>query len=44
MHLTYFAGLEQDEIATLLEVSVSTVTRDLKFARGWVTRALANDA
>lgn len=44
MHLTYFAGLEQDEIAVLLDVSVSTVTRDLKFARGWVTRALANDA
>ena len=44
MHLTYFAGLEQDEIAALLDVSVSTVTRDLKFARGWVTRALANDA
>ena len=42
MHLTYFAGLEQDEIAALLNTSVSTVTRDLKFARGWVTRALAD--
>jgi RNA polymerase sigma factor (TIGR02999 family) len=40
MHLTYFAGLEQDQIALLLNTSVSTVTRDLKFARGWLTRAL----
>ena len=43
MHLTCFAGLEQDEIAALLNTSVSTVTRDLKFARGWVTKALANE-
>jgi RNA polymerase sigma factor (TIGR02999 family) len=42
MHLTYFAGLEQDEIALLLNTSVSTVTRDLKFARGWITRVLEN--
>ena len=43
MHLTYFAGLEQDEIASLLNTSVSTVTRDLKFARGWITRALSHE-
>ena len=43
MHLTYFAGLEQDEIAAILNTSVSTVTRDLKFARGWITRALASE-
>jgi RNA polymerase sigma factor (TIGR02999 family) len=44
MHLTYFAGLEQDEIAALLNTSISTVTRDLKFARGWITRALGHAA
>jgi RNA polymerase sigma factor (TIGR02999 family) len=43
MHLTYFAGLEQDEIAAILNTSVSTVTRDLKFARGWITRTLASE-
>jgi RNA polymerase sigma factor (TIGR02999 family) len=44
MHLTYFAGLEQDDIAMLLNTSVSTVTRDLKFARGWLARALRDEA
>ena len=43
MHLTYFAGLEQNEIASILNTSVSTVTRDLKFARGWITRALGHE-
>ena len=44
MHLTYFAGLEQDDIAQLLGISVSSVTRDLKFARGWVMEAISGDS
>lgn len=40
MHLTYFGGLAQDEIATLLNVSIPTVKRDLRFARAWLLNAL----
>jgi RNA polymerase sigma factor (TIGR02999 family) len=40
MHLTYFGGLEQEAIATLLEVSIPTVKRDLRFARAWLTEAM----
>ena len=40
MHLTYFGGLEQADIAALLEISVPTVKRDLRFARAWLTRAM----
>ncbi len=40
MHLTYFAGLARAEIAELLEVSLPTVDRDLKFARAWLNQAL----
>ncbi len=44
MHLTYFGGLEQDEIAALLQVSVPTVKRDLRFARSWLLQAIGADA
>jgi len=44
MHLTYFGGLEQEQIATLLEVSVPTVKRDLRFARAWLTKTLAGES
>lgn len=40
MHLTYFGGLQQDEIAALLQVSVPTVKRDLRFARSWLLQAM----
>ena len=33
-------GLEQADIAALLEISVPTVKRDLRFARAWLTRAM----
>ena len=42
MHLTYFGGLEQDEIASLLQVSIPTVKRDLRFARAWLSKAMAD--
>ena len=40
LHLSYFAGLRQDEIAELLQVSVKTIERDLRFARAWLHEAL----
>ena len=41
MHLTCFTGLTREEIAGLLGISVPTVDRDLRFARAWLSRALA---
>ncbi|MEO8386415.1 MAG: ECF-type sigma factor [Betaproteobacteria bacterium] len=43
MHLTYFGGLEQEQIASLLDISIPTVKRDVRFARAWLTKALAGD-
>ena len=43
MHLTYFSGLSQEEIATLLSVSVPTVKRDLRFARSWLLKAIGEE-
>ncbi len=42
LHLTYFAGLEPEEIANVLNVSLATVSRDLRFARAWVHEAFAD--
>jgi len=42
MHLTYFGGLQQEEIAHVLSVSVPTVKRDLRFARSWLLKALGD--
>ncbi|APV50537.1 hypothetical protein BWI17_13050 [Betaproteobacteria bacterium GR16-43] len=44
MHLTYFGGLEREQVASVLGVSVPTVTRDLRFARAWVAKAMAGDS
>lgn len=40
VELFYFGGLERQEIAQVLETSVPTVDRDLRFARAWLNRAL----
>jgi RNA polymerase sigma factor (TIGR02999 family) len=40
IELRYFAGLEIKEIADLLDISVETVTRDLRLARAWLEREL----
>lgn len=37
----YFGGMSHAEIAQVLEVSVPTVERDLRFARAWLNRALS---
>ncbi len=34
----YFAGYSNEEVASLLGVSLSTVERDLRFARAWLGR------
>lgn len=42
MHLTYFGGMQQDEIATVLDISIPTVKRDLRFARSWLLKAIGD--
>lgn len=41
IELTYFGGLNRDEIAHVLAVSVPTVDRGLRFGRAWLKRELA---
>lgn len=36
LHLSCFAGLDRQQIADLLQLSLATVDRDLRFARAWV--------
>lgn len=40
----YFTGLDQHKVAKLLDVSLSTVQRDLKFGRAFVSDYVANVA
>ncbi len=40
MELHYFGGLTFEETAEVLQISVATVTRDLRFARAWLLRQL----
>jgi RNA polymerase sigma factor (TIGR02999 family) len=40
VELRFFAGLNFEEIADLLEVSLRTVKRDWSFARAWLSRRL----
>lgn len=40
LELTYFGGLDREELARALEVSVPTVDRDLRFGKAWLKRAL----
>jgi RNA polymerase sigma factor (TIGR02999 family) len=41
IELTYFGGLGRDEIAHVLDISVPTVDRNLRFGRAWLRRELA---
>jgi RNA polymerase sigma factor (TIGR02999 family) len=43
LQMTYFAGMERAEIATVLGVSVPTVDRELRFARAWLSDQLGRD-
>ncbi|MEZ4700309.1 MAG: sigma-70 family RNA polymerase sigma factor [Rhodothermales bacterium] len=40
--MRFFAGLQQEEIAAALRVSVPTVQRDWQTARAWLSRELAD--
>ncbi|MEK7857424.1 MAG: ECF-type sigma factor, partial [Acidobacteriota bacterium] len=40
VELKYFGGLTNEEAAEVLLVSVETVKRDWRFARGWLLREL----
>lgn len=44
VELRFFGGLEENEIAQVLEVSVRTVRRDWSFSAAWLGRALSADA
>jgi RNA polymerase sigma factor (TIGR02999 family) len=41
LHLTYFAGFDRRQIVDVLQISLSTVDRELKFARAWLSKELA---
>ena len=43
LHLTYFGGLSRDDIAEVINISVPTVDRELKFARAWIERMMRAD-
>lgn len=40
LQLTYFGGLQREEVATVLDASVATVDRELRFARAWLAQQL----
>lgn len=44
VELKFFAGMELDEIATVLAVGTATVTRDWRLARGWLYQQLGTAA
>jgi RNA polymerase sigma factor (TIGR02999 family) len=43
LELTYFAGLDREQVARALCVSVPTVDRDLRFGRAWLKQALESE-
>ena len=43
LQMTYFAGMERTDIATVLDISVPTVDRELRFARAWLSEQLGRD-
>ena len=43
VQLTYFGGLERQDIAAVLAISLPTVDRDLRFGRAWLSRQLGRD-
>lgn len=43
VELRFFAGLEVEEVAEVLEVSTATVKRDWRFAKAWLAQALGEE-
>ena len=44
VHLRYYAGLSVEETAKLVGVSISTLTREWRYARAWLALRLDEDA
>ena len=44
VELRFFGGLENDEVAEALGISLATVKRDWTLARAWLQRELAGNA
>lgn len=44
VELRFFGGYSEEEIAAILEHSVETVKRDMKFAKTWLSRELRRSA
>ncbi len=42
MHLTYFAGMKREDIAKLLDISLPTVDRELRFGRAFTMESMRN--
>lgn len=43
IELRYFAGMDREEIATALDLTVPTVKRDLRLAEAWLRRFLGGE-
>jgi RNA polymerase sigma factor (TIGR02999 family) len=43
LELTYFAGLQRADIAAVMDLSVPTVDRELRFARAWLVEQLGRE-
>lgn len=43
LELTYFTGLQRAELAQVLDISVPTVDRELRFARAWLVEQLGRE-
>ena len=43
VELRYFGGMDREEIATALQLTVPTVKRDLRLAEAWLRRYLRGD-
>lgn len=43
LQLTYFGGLKREDIAAVLDLSVATVDRELRFARAWLATQLQRE-
>ena len=43
LQLTYFGGLKREEIAVVLDLSVPTIDRELRFARAWLSAQLERE-
>jgi len=41
IEMNYLLGLKREEIAEVLDISVPTIDRELRFARAWLKQRLA---